>query len=80
MSMFGERVPDKSLLKEINKRLSRTGIQAKIVATVRGGYVTLTGVLQYDNQRRMIVRAANQVKGIRQVVDQMTVEARRRAE
>ena len=74
---FGNQVPDKTLLKSVNKKLMRTGIQAKIIATVKGGYVVLSGALQYENQRRTIVRAANQVSGVRQVVDQMTVQPRR---
>ncbi len=74
---FGNQVPDKTLLKAVNKKLMRTGIQAKITASVKGGYVVLNGSLQYENQRRTVVRAANQVSGVRQVVDQMTVQPRK---
>jgi osmotically-inducible protein OsmY len=74
---LGNQIPDKTLLKAINKKLMRTGIQAKIAASVKGGCVLLTGALQYENQRRTVVRAANQVSGVRQVTDQMTVAARR---
>jgi osmotically-inducible protein OsmY len=75
--VLGKQIPDSTLLKEINKKLLRTGIQAKITASVKGGYVVLTGALQYENQRRTIMRAANQVSGIRQVMDQMTVQPRK---
>jgi osmotically-inducible protein OsmY len=78
--VFGNQVPDKTLLKEINRKLMRTGTQSKISACVRGGYVTLTGNLQYEHQRRSLIRAANQVSGVRQVVDQMTVRPRKRVD
>jgi osmotically-inducible protein OsmY len=78
--MFANQIPDKSLLRSINKNLQRTGTNSKIVASVKSGYVTLTGVLQYENQRRNIVRVTNQVNGVRHVVDQMTVRPPKRVE
>ena len=54
--VLGNQVPDKALLRAINKKLMRTGIQAKITATVKGGYVVLSGLLQYENQRRTVMR------------------------
>ena len=75
--VFGNQIPDKTLLKALNKKLMRTGIQAKIAATVKGGCVVLTGALQYENQRRTVVRAANQVSGVRNIMDQMTIQPRR---
>lgn len=73
---FGNRVPDKTLLREINRKLLRTGTQSKITASVKSGYVTLAGTLQYETQRRILIRATKQVNGIRQVTDQMTVRAK----
>ena len=67
-------------LKEVNKKLMRTGTQTKVTASVSGGYVTITGTLQYETQRRTIMRAANQVSGVRQVVDQMTVQPKKRVD
>lgn len=77
---FGNQVPDRNLLREVNKKLMRTGTQTKVTVSVRGGCVTLTGALQYEHQRRTLIRAATQVSGVRQVLDQMTVQARRREE
>jgi osmotically-inducible protein OsmY len=74
---FGDKIPDKSILKDVDRKLARTGTNSKITATVSSGYVTLRGVLQYENQRRTIIRAANQVSGVRHVTDQMTVEPKR---
>jgi osmotically-inducible protein OsmY len=77
--MFGrEKVPDKTILKDVNKRLARTGMGARcrVTATIRGGQVTLSGQMQYENQRRPIVQAVNRAGGIRGVIDQMTVVSR----
>jgi osmotically-inducible protein OsmY len=75
---FGSQVPDKTLLKEVNKRLLRTGTQTKVTAAVNGGKVTLSGAIQYEHQRSTLMRAANQVSGIRQLIDQMTVQPKKR--
>jgi len=69
-----ETIPDKTILKDVNKRLARSGMgsRCRIVATVSGGQVTLTGQMQYENQRRPVVQAVNRVDGIKGVIDQMT--------
>jgi osmotically-inducible protein OsmY len=77
---LGNAIPDKTLLKDVNKKLLRAGTQTKITASVRGGCLTLTGTLQYEVQRRPVMRAVNQVSGIRQVIDQMTVQAKKRTD
>ena len=77
---FGDRVPDKTLLSQVNKKLRQTGVTTNVAAAVNGGCVTLTGILQYANQRRVIMRKATQVTGVRQVVDQMTVEVKKRVD
>jgi osmotically-inducible protein OsmY len=68
-------IPDKTILRDVHRRLAKTGIGSRyqVVATVRGGQVTLTGQLQYANQRRPIVQAVSRVDGIRGVVDQITL-------
>ena len=48
------------------------GSRCRVAATVRGGQVTLTGQMQYENQRRPVVQAVNRVDGIKGVIDQMT--------
>ena len=76
--MFGKKqVPDKTLVKEVNKKLMRAGTQSRVTASVNGGIVTLTGALQHEHQRRTLIRAANQVSGVRQVVDQMTMQPKK---
>jgi len=77
--MFGrETTPDKTILKDVNKRLARSGVgsRCRVTATVSRGQVTLTGQMQYENQRRPIVQAVNRVDGIKGVIDQLTVMTR----
>jgi osmotically-inducible protein OsmY len=73
-----ERVPDKTILKNVNRRLQRTGLGARcrIATAVRNGQVTLSGNIQYEAQRRPVLRAVNGVDGIRGVVDQVQVQSR----
>lgn len=70
--MLSRRVPDKELLKTVNQRLGRSGVQSKVNVSVRSGTVTLSGKLQYDTQRMPLVKIARSVQGVRHVVDQLT--------
>ena len=71
--MLKSDVPDKALLQKVNQRLSRmgSGSQTRIMANVCRGEVTLSGSLQYAQQRRPLISAVNSVAGIRRVIDQM---------
>ena len=61
----------------MNQRLGRAGVSGcKITLTVRSGYVTLAGELQYEHQRRAIMNAARGVEGVRGVTDGLTVKAK----
>lgn len=66
-------VPDKALLKTVNRRLDRTGSgsQTKVTASVQRGIVTLVGKLRYENQRNPIVKAIRSIAGVKQVIDQL---------
>jgi osmotically-inducible protein OsmY len=68
-----EPITDAAVLKDVNKRLTRTGTGSRIKASVHGGQVTLTGEMQYENQRRSFVQAVNRAEGIKGIIDQMTV-------
>ena len=73
-----EPVPDKTILKKVNQRLMKTGLgsRCRITATVRSGQVSLSGNIQYENQRRPAVRAVGSVDGVKGVVDQLQVQSR----
>jgi osmotically-inducible protein OsmY len=70
--MFGgDATSDKTLMKSVTRRLQRTGSQSRVTAAVQGGTVTLTGKLQYENQRIPIMKVVRGVSGVRNVIDQL---------
>lgn len=72
--MFGgDRASDKELLKSVNKRLMRGG-GGRLTAAVQQGTVTLSGDIQYEAQRRPLVRAVSSISGVRSVVDQLRLK------
>jgi osmotically-inducible protein OsmY len=73
---YDNRIPDKALLNKVTQKLSRCGAgsQLRVHATIRNGTVTLSGVLDFDYQRKPILRALNGVEGVRMVVDQLSVK------
>ena len=64
---------DKAILKKVNQRLARAslGSRSQLTAEVRNGQVTLSGTIQYDNQRRPALKAARGVDGVSGVVDRV---------
>ena len=78
--MLGNAVPDKAILQKVNQRVqvTGTGSQSKVTVNVRGGDVTVGGTIQYEMQRRNILKAAGRVAGVRRVIDQMQVEKKKR--
>jgi osmotically-inducible protein OsmY len=78
--MFGRNaVSDRDLLKSVNQRLARTGTasQSKVNVSVQQGTVTLTGSLHYAIQREPILKAIARVAGVRHVIDQLQLIAKK---
>ena len=70
--MFGQNATsDKELLKNVNRRLQRSGSQAGITASVQNGTVRISGKLRAEDQRLTIIKAIRSVNGVRQVIDQL---------
>ena len=67
---------DKTVLKKVNQRLMRASLGSRVTATVRNGQLTLSGSIQYENQRRPALRAARGIAGVSGVVDQLQVQSR----
>ena len=69
------KVPDRLLAQKVALHLINHGIRppCRVDANVHNGVVTLTGVIQFDNQRRNAIRSAQAVPGVTRVVDQMRV-------
>ena len=69
--MFGaNQTSDKELSKTVGKRLVRAG-GGSLTAVVRQGTVTLTGMLQYEAQRRPVLKAVSAIAGVSRIVDQL---------
>lgn len=71
-------MPDRVLLNKVTQRLARAGLGGcSVRVMVKNGQVTLSGTIQRDLQRRPAVRAATGIDGVRQVLDQLKVEAKK---
>ena len=68
---FESHVPDKVLLAKVNQRLAQCGVGSNVHVNVvvRNGTVTISGMLDFDYQRKHLLRAANGVQGVRLVID-----------
>ena len=78
--MLGKNeVSDKELLKTVNRKLDRAGggSQSRVAASVQRGTVTLSGKIQYENLRTLIVKAASSISGVRNVIDQLVGPSRK---
>ena len=54
----------------------RESLPATVQATVQDGVVTLTGTVKWMQQKREAEKAVRQIRGVRSVLDQMTVAPR----
>lgn len=76
--MFGQdQVSDKELMKTVSKRLQRGG-SAGVTADIQRGTVTLKGKIQYEAQRRPMMKVVSCIAGVRRVVDQVQATPTRR--
>jgi osmotically-inducible protein OsmY len=73
--MYEARQSDPTISQKVNQQLANCGMRApcRISAETRKGYVTLTGAIQYDYQRRAILRATSAIDGVQGVVDHLQV-------
>ncbi|NLY01454.1 MAG: BON domain-containing protein [Rhodopirellula sp.] len=69
------QVPDKTLLQKLNQRMMRTGTgsQCRVSLAVHNGDVTVSGTIQFEHQRRMVLRAAGGIEGVRRVTDTLRI-------
>jgi len=65
---------DHELEKGIHEQLVKVGASPdRIRAIVDDGKVTMVGTLDFESQRRTVLKAVNGVDGIREVIDKMLV-------
>jgi osmotically-inducible protein OsmY len=68
-------IPDNLLNQKVTQQLSNRGIRSpcKVAVSIQKGSVTLSGLIQYEHQRQFAMQAANQIEGVKRVVDQLRV-------
>lgn len=71
-----QRTPDRQLIQKIVQALTNHGFRppCHVEVTVKNGDVTLSGMIQYPNQRRNAIRTALGVPGVRRVIDHLRVK------
>ncbi len=73
------QIPDKTLLKSVLQNMMRKGTNSsRVTAAVRSGDVTITGTIDYEHQRRPVVNSANNITGVKRIIDQLRVEKKKR--
>ncbi len=72
----GPPVKDEVLVQKVTLQLSKRGIRppCRVTVTAVNGKVTLSGELQFAMQRKTALRAAREVPGVQDVVDQLHVK------
>jgi osmotically-inducible protein OsmY len=73
MAAFGQ---DRAIVQQVTQRLETRGLRSpcRIDVQVRNGEVTLTGQIQFAQQRSTAMSAASTATGVRQVVDRLTIK------
>jgi osmotically-inducible protein OsmY len=66
---------DPAISRKVSEMLSNRGMRSpcRIVVATKKGTVTLSGLIQYEQQRRIAVKAAGSIAGVQSVQDQMRV-------
>jgi osmotically-inducible protein OsmY len=73
--MYQAKVPDQAITQKVNQQLCNQGVRSPCQVTVvtTKGNVTLSGTIQYEHQRRMVLHTTRGVAGVQRVLDQMRV-------
>jgi osmotically-inducible protein OsmY len=68
-------VQDKTITRQVQGKIAGRGlgIPCRIVVDTVKGQVTLTGTVQYEQQRNTAAQASRGVAGVRNVIDRMRV-------
>jgi len=74
--MFGTPIQDKTITRQVQGKIAGRGLGSpcKIIVNSLKGIVTLTGTVQYAQQKNTAVQAVNGISGVRRVVDQLIVQ------
>ncbi len=69
-------VQDKTITRQVQGRIAAGGLGSpcRIAVETSKGEVTLSGTVQYVQQKNTAVQAANRISGVRRVVDRLVVK------
>ncbi|HID74451.1 MAG TPA: BON domain-containing protein [Planctomycetaceae bacterium] len=72
---IGGRVKDDVLVQRVKRQLAKRGIRppCRVEVTACKGEVTLSGELQYEHQRKTVLRATREAEGVMRIRDQLKV-------
>jgi osmotically-inducible protein OsmY len=67
-------IADSKIIQAITRRLANCGVRApsRVLVACSGGRVTISGAIQYEHMRHPVLRAAQGVEGVRNVLDLLT--------
>jgi osmotically-inducible protein OsmY len=76
------KIPDSQLTRSITMKLAQRsgGTGCKVTAVVNSGYVTISGTVDAEYQKRPIINAVNGINGVRRVIDAMNIAPKRKRE
>jgi osmotically-inducible protein OsmY len=66
---------DQRVNEQVIRQLSNHGVGSpcKVAVSTREGSTTLSGQIEYEHQRRLAMRVAQNTAGVKRVVDQLQV-------
>ena len=69
------KISDNQLIKSVTAKIMQksAGSGCRIKVAISNGYVTLTGTIENEYQRRPFMNAASGINGVRRVIDQTQV-------
>ncbi len=75
--MSGTPVQDKNITRQVQGKIASRGLGSpcRINVETLKGEVTLTGTVQYSQQKSTAIQAATGIAGVRRIVDRLVVKA-----
>jgi osmotically-inducible protein OsmY len=74
--MINTPIQDKTITRQVQGKIAGRGLgpPCRISVDTTKGEVTLTGTVQYAQQKQTAVQATSGISGIRRVIDRLTVK------
>ena len=74
------KISDNQLTRSVTQKIQQksAGSGCKVIITVSQGNVTLSGTVENEYQKRPFINAASGINGVRRVIDQTQVAAKKK--